>query len=87
MIYDSEKHCMPNGVAEPVRLPDRTNRVAHKDWMDFSHALTKMLRRTGGGWARKVPFRRITDDAGWASVGDISDVAQNLTGHDKLAFK
>eukprot|EP00972_Heterocapsa_arctica_P047209 6964318-Heterocapsa_arctica.AAC.1 len=67
MIFDREKHCMNNNVAEPVRIPDRDNRSDRQDWMDFSHALTKMLRHTGGKWAKKVPYPRITDEAGWAT--------------------
>eukprot|EP00972_Heterocapsa_arctica_P047782 7047604-Heterocapsa_arctica.AAC.1 len=55
--------------------------------MDFSHALTKMLRHTGGKWAQKVPYPRITDEAGWATFGSISAVAKGLDGHNKLAPK
>eukprot|EP00972_Heterocapsa_arctica_P068130 10060696-Heterocapsa_arctica.AAC.1 len=41
-------------VAEPVRLPAKKNVVARGDWLDFSYALTKMLRHTGGQWPHRA---------------------------------
>eukprot|EP00972_Heterocapsa_arctica_P098811 14579847-Heterocapsa_arctica.AAC.1 len=37
--------------------------------MSLSHALTGMLRHTGSG--EKNGHLKITDDAGWAKMGDI----------------
>eukprot|EP00972_Heterocapsa_arctica_P094495 13935562-Heterocapsa_arctica.AAC.1 len=74
MIYDREQHVMSGSVAEPVRLPPRTNKSGRLGWMDFSHALTKMLRHTGSG--SRNGHLRITDAAGWATTGDISRVAK-----------
>eukprot|EP00972_Heterocapsa_arctica_P049594 7299056-Heterocapsa_arctica.AAC.1 len=48
MIYDRAQHVMTGSVAEPVRLPPRDNVVGRGDWLDFSYALAKMLRHTGG---------------------------------------
>eukprot|EP00972_Heterocapsa_arctica_P069332 10243948-Heterocapsa_arctica.AAC.1 len=67
MIYDRTQHVMTGSVAEPVRLPSRENTIARDDWMDFSHALTKMLRHTGSGWSQRIGHERITDEAGWAT--------------------
>eukprot|EP00972_Heterocapsa_arctica_P031370 4620226-Heterocapsa_arctica.AAC.1 len=61
MIYDRGQHVMKASVAEPVRLPDRSNPIARQDWMNFSYALTTMLRHTGGGWNKRTGHDRITD--------------------------
>eukprot|EP00972_Heterocapsa_arctica_P102977 15176571-Heterocapsa_arctica.AAC.1 len=87
VIYERGKHNMTDATAEPIYQPADDNKSGQSDWMKFSHALTKMLRHTGGSWARKVPYARITDDAGWATAGAISDVAKALKDPGKLAPK
>eukprot|EP00972_Heterocapsa_arctica_P003851 573880-Heterocapsa_arctica.AAC.1 len=62
---------MISTVAEPVHCPAENN-SGRQDWMAFSHALTKMLRHTCNGWSHKLGHDRITDNAGWATVGAIS---------------
>eukprot|EP00972_Heterocapsa_arctica_P071949 10627793-Heterocapsa_arctica.AAC.1 len=46
-----------------------------------------MLRHTGSGWSYKSGRERITDEAGWTTVGSISEVAKSLEGKYGLAPK
>eukprot|EP00972_Heterocapsa_arctica_P003804 567305-Heterocapsa_arctica.AAC.1 len=60
MIYDPAHMMMSRNICDPVRLPRRES-SSYTDWMNFSHALTSMLRRTGSG--ERNGHLRITDDA------------------------
>eukprot|EP00972_Heterocapsa_arctica_P070969 10485390-Heterocapsa_arctica.AAC.1 len=59
---------MSHDICDPVRLP-REGSSNYEDWMRLSRALTSMLRHTGSGM--KDGHLRITDDTGWAKMGDI----------------
>eukprot|EP00972_Heterocapsa_arctica_P052038 7656920-Heterocapsa_arctica.AAC.1 len=68
MIYDPAQMAMSNDVCEPVRLP-RRNDPTYDTWMDFSKALSTILRHTGSG--ERDGHLRIADEAGWASLAQV----------------
>eukprot|EP00972_Heterocapsa_arctica_P064449 9511584-Heterocapsa_arctica.AAC.1 len=60
MIYDPATMVFTRSMPEPTRLP-RVDSSNYDAWMNFSRALTSMLRHTGSG--TKDGHLRITDDA------------------------
>eukprot|EP00972_Heterocapsa_arctica_P013409 1974014-Heterocapsa_arctica.AAC.1 len=68
MIYDPAQMAMSNDVCEPARLP-RHNDRNFDTWMNFSRALSTILRHTGSGL--RDGHARIADEAGWATIAQV----------------